>query len=101
MRDKPYLGEYIVRTHNTDPERTGETWANRVAYTQSLRATESGRLRRVAKDRIVEFAESIDDIFMAYESIQGDNEEPRQDNDAIAIGVYYFEERDSGALYDW
>jgi hypothetical protein len=87
--------------HNTDPDRTDETWANRVAYTQSLKSAESGRLRRVAKDRIVEFAESIDDIFMAYESIQGDSEEAARNNDAIAIGVYYFEERDSGALYDW
>jgi hypothetical protein len=87
--------------HNTDSDRKDETWANRVAYTQSLRPSDSGRLRRVAKDRIVDFAESVDDIFMAYESINVGEEESIENSDAIAIGVFYFEERDDGAKYDW
>lgn len=86
--------------YNTDPDRPSESWANRVAYTQSLRASEKGRLRRVAKDRIVEFAESIDDIFMAYESMS-EGEIAEEDKAVIAVGVFYFEERDQNAKYRW
>lgn len=86
--------------HNTDPERTEDTWANRVAFTQSLKLSEHGQLRRIAKDRIIEFAESIDDIFMAYESlsVQDENDDGQG---PIAIGVFYFEEHDKNAKYDW
>ncbi len=56
--------------HNTDPDRTETTWANRVAHTQSLRTADTRQLRRITKDRIEDFAESIDDIFIAYESLQ-------------------------------
>lgn len=86
--------------HNTDPERTEDTWANRVAFTQSLQPSEHGQLRRITKDRIVEFAESIDDIFMAYESV-GIEDENDDGRGAIAIGVFYFEEHDKNAKYDW
>ncbi len=86
--------------YNTDPDRSSDSWANRVAYTQSLRASEKGRLRRVTKDRIVDFAESIDDIFMAYESMS-EGEIAEEDKAVIAVGVFYFEERDQNAKYRW
>lgn len=86
--------------HNTDPDRVDETWANRVAFTQSLRPSENNQLRRIAKDRIIEFAESIDDIFMAYESISA-HDDSEGEQAAIAIGVFYFEEHDKDAKYDW
>jgi len=86
--------------HNTDPERADTTWAHRIAHTQSLRTNDTRQLRRITKDRIVDFAESIDDIFIAYESLQeGRSEE--ESREAIAVGVYYFEERDKNADYDW
>lgn len=86
--------------HNTDPEREDDTWANRVAYSQLLRPREKGRLRRVAKDRIIEFTESIDDIFIAYESMI--EEEVEKDEKAVVtVGVYYFEEHDKNAKYRW
>ena len=87
--------------HNTEPNRPDETWANRVIHTRLVRAGESGRLRRIAKDRIVDFAESMDDIFMAYESIPSDGESENSENKALAVGVFYFEERDEAAKYDW
>lgn len=87
-------------SHNTDSERTEPTWANRMAYTKSIRREDAGQLKRVAKDRIVEFAESIDDIFIAYEALHEGNK-PSGDGDAIAVGVFYFEETDEHAKYDW
>jgi len=86
--------------HNTNPDRTDATWAHRIAHTQSLRTPDTRQLRRITKDRIVDFAESIDDIFIAYESLQEDRNED-ESRDAVAVGVYYFEERDKNADYDW
>lgn len=86
--------------HNTNPDRTEGTWANRVAHTTALRTPDTRQLRRITKDRIVDFAESIDDVFMAYESLQEDSnsDEPKE---AVAVGIYYFEERDKKADYEW
>ena len=86
--------------HNTDPERVGMTWANRIAHTSSLRMSDAKQLRRITKDRIVDFVESIDDIFIAYESFQ-DEVETGSDSKAVAVGVYYFEEQDEKADYEW
>lgn len=86
--------------YNTDPDRTEATWANRVAHTTSLRVDDTKQLRRIAKDRIFDFVDSIDDLFIAYESLQDGNKD-EQTNNAVAVGVFYFEERDKGADYDW
>lgn len=86
--------------HNTNPDRIGNTWAHRIAYTKAIRPEGTKQLRRIAKDRIVDFAEAIDDIFIAYDSLQVDSEAHDAD-DAVAVGVYYFEERDKEAKYDW
>jgi hypothetical protein len=85
--------------HNTDPDRT-EPWPNRIAHTTSLRSTDTRQLRRITKDRIVDFSESIDDIFMAYESLQ-DDRHAEDSSAAIAVGVYYFEETDPKTDYEW
>ena len=85
--------------HNFDPNREGATWPNRIAYTQSIRDPQTRQLRRIAKDRIVDFAESIDDVFMAYESMQDSQE--GNEVQAVAVGIYYFEERDESADYEW
>ena len=85
--------------HNTDPDRADGTWTNRFAYTQALRREGTGQLRRITKDRIAEFAESVDDIFIAYEALHDDD--PDDEKDAIAVGVFYFEERDESANYKW
>ena len=87
--------------HNTDPDRSDETWANRVIHSKLVRKEEGGRLRRIAKDRIVDFAESMDDIIMAYETTESNDESSKDENSALAVGVFYFEERDECAKYDW
>jgi len=96
-------GVYTMLTNvafNSDPSREESTWANRIAYTTALTNPDTKQLRRITKDRIVDFAESIDDIFIAYESLQEDGRESESSN-AVAVGIYYFEERDKGADYDW
>ena len=84
--------------HNFDPGRADATWPNRVAFTRSIRKSDTKQLRRVTKDRIVDFVESMDDVFMAYESLQDSDEDVSK---AVAIGIYYFEENDDNAEYEW
>lgn len=86
--------------HNTDPSFSDSKWASRIAYTTALQKSDTGQLRRIAKDRIADFAESIDDIFIAYESLHSESEGSDK-GDAIAVGVYYFEEHDENANYEW
>ena len=87
--------------HNTDPDRTDDSWSNKVIHTRLVRPSESGRLRRITTDRIVDFSESMDDIFMAYESVQSEDDNQELEKTTLAVGVFYFEERDKGAKYDW
>ena len=86
--------------HNTDPNSSDATWASRIAYTTALQESDSGQLRRITKDRITGFAESIDDLFIAYESLKSDSDES-EEGSAVAVGVFYFEERDKNADYKW
>ena len=87
--------------HNTgDLEGEEGSWANRIAFTQSVPRENSGQLRRITRDRIVEFAESVDDLFMAYESLH-ETKSATNDRDPIAVGIFYFEENDENANYDW
>ncbi|MEM6513311.1 MAG: DUF6502 family protein [Pseudomonadota bacterium] len=86
--------------HNVDSERKGNTWKQRIAYTQSVRKSDVPRLERIAGDRIVEFAESIDDLFMAYETLY-DGDEPKDDTSTLAVGVFYFEEREKDETFKW
>lgn len=85
---------------NTNPEREDDRWAHRVAFTQSLRSQDTKQLRRIAKDRIADFAENVDDILIAYESLQDDVDAERSEN-VVAVGIFYFEERDKSANYRW
>ncbi len=86
--------------HNTSPDRDNDRWAHRVAFTQSLRSRDTKQLRRIAKDRIADFSETIDDILIAYESLQDDREK-EDDNNVVSVGIFYFEEHDENASYEW
>ena len=85
---------------NTEPEIGNDGWPYRIAFTQALRHQDKTQLRRITKDRISEFAESVDDIFMAFEALHA-SDDPTAEQDAIAVGVFYFEETDQNADYDW
>ena len=87
-------------SHNTDPNRLEKDWGYRIAHTQRLPTPDSGQLRRIASDRISSFAETIDDIFIAYEAVS-DKHNLEDSNNVIAVGVFYFEERDKEVEYKW
>jgi hypothetical protein len=38
---------------------------------------------------------------MAYETLHENDNDEGDSKDAIAIGVFYFEERDENATYNW
>jgi len=79
----------LTLAHNTDPSRVGDTWIQRYAATKSVRGADLARIRRVSSERLVDFTESMDDLFGAYETLyeDGDNVEGR----AVGVGVFYFE----------
>jgi hypothetical protein len=81
----------LTTAHNTDIANEGKSWILRVAATDRIRENDVSRLRRISADRLAEFVESIDDLFVAYDTLhEGENSEPI--SKAVGIGVYYFEE---------
>ncbi|MDH4109293.1 MAG: DUF6502 family protein [Gammaproteobacteria bacterium] len=76
--------------HNTAPDRA-ESWPHRSVATKYVREQDLVRLRRISSDRIKAFSESIDDLFVAYESLY-EKEGSQTPTHAVGIGVFYFEE---------
>jgi hypothetical protein len=86
--------------HNIDPDREGEGWAQISAYSQTIRNTDLPRLRRISLDRLSDVATSIDDLFMAYETLH-ENDDSTVDKNTVAVGVFYFEETDKTMIDRW
>jgi hypothetical protein len=82
----------ITIAHNTSQE--SKTWIQRTVATDSVREGDLPRLRRISSDRLVEFTESIDDLFVAYESLYEDDESATF-GQSVGIGVFYFEQSTS------
>ena len=80
----------VTLAMNTSPP-TDETWIHRTAATRYVRKDDIPRLRRICSERLAEFTESIDDLFVAYETLYETDrsEEPER---AVGVGVFYFEE---------
>lgn len=87
-------------SHNTDPNREGYTWPQRVAFTTAVRSNDVPRLKRIAGDRIEAFTESVDDLFMAYETLN-ENDLAEEEKTTLAVGVFYFEDREEDKRYKW
>lgn len=87
--------------HNTDPatDMENNTDAQYSVYSLRIDQEDRPRLRRMCADRLSDIAESFDDLFVAYE--HGDKSGDIQAKPPIAVGIYYFEERDENAKYDW
>jgi Family of unknown function (DUF6502) len=79
--------------HNTDPQKNDVNWAQLTAYTSDIRKADLPKLKRISQDRLSEIASSFDDLFMSYEQLGASNT-TKEDNGVVAVGVYYFEERD-------
>lgn len=81
----------LTLAHNTDINNEGVPWIQRTAHSQYIRPDDMTRIRHVAGDRLAEFAESIDDLFAAYEALYKRDaiESPRY---AVGVSVCFFEE---------
>jgi len=86
--------------HNVNPVRDVETWPQITAFTQSVRNSDMPRIRRISLDRLTDIAESFDDLFMAYETLH-DSERQVDDQNMVAVGVFYFEDTEKGAQSTW
>jgi len=81
----------LAMAHNTDAKSGTETWAHLSASTNSVRRDDLGRIRRVSSDRATAFIESVDDFLAAYEALY-DSDAKVENDKAVGIGVFYFEE---------
>ena len=84
---------------NSKSDTNARELAQVSAYSVNIREGDLSRLRRISNDRLRDMAESFDDLFMAYEAPEdADDESPRT---TVAVGLYYFEENDAHAKYEW
>lgn len=87
----------IVENSKIKSEPTG--LAQFSAHSTIIRKSDLKRLRRISYDRLSDLAESFDDLFMAFEV--SDDADAKDEKSTVAIGLYYFEERDKHAKYNW
>jgi hypothetical protein len=86
--------------HNSDPDRGDDGWPQLTAFTQSVRKSDTARIRRISWDRLKDISESFDDLFMAYESLHESNNSS-DDRGTVAIGVFYHEDTESTRDFTW
>ena len=86
--------------HNTNPDLTEPTWGQLTAFTADIGESELPRIRRISTDRLTEVVESFDDVFMAYEKMS-DVDDDANSHRPIAVGVFYFEEREDDLFSVW
>jgi hypothetical protein len=86
--------------HNVNPDRDAETWPQITAFTQSVRNSDMPRIRRISLDRLTDIAESFDDLFIAYETLH-ESERQVDDQNMVAVGVFYYEDTDVGDKSPW
>jgi hypothetical protein len=79
----------VTIAHNTSHKN--DTWIQRIVFTESVRETDLTRLRRISSDRLVEFTESIDDLFVAYEALH-ESDTSGSSGRSVGVGVFYFEQ---------
>ncbi len=53
----------------------------------------------MCSDRLADIAESFDDLFLLHES--ADHEAKGKNAMPVVVGMYYFEEEDANARYNW
>jgi hypothetical protein len=79
--------------HNLDNLDATDWWTNLVTHTKYLRGSDRGRFMRIANDRIIEFAKSMDDMQAAYEALYDtDSEGDPSTGRTLGVGLFYFEE---------
>ncbi|MGH8223946.1 MAG: DUF6502 family protein, partial [Woeseiaceae bacterium] len=76
----------LTIAHNTIDKAEAERWIQRSVSTNLVRDSDLVRLRRIGSDRLVEFTESIDDLFVAYETLY--EKETEIQPKVVGIGVF-------------
>lgn len=85
------LAQTVV--HNAETPQTGlETYTQRTVETRQISAEDAKRIRRIANNRLVEFSESMDDLFGAHEALHKGKVEKLDGPTVIGVGLYYFED---------
>jgi hypothetical protein len=87
-------------SHNSDPNRGDDGWPQLTAFTQSIRKSDTSRIRRISWDRLKDISESFDDLFMAYESLH-ESDNSSSDRGTVAVGVFYHEDTNSDRDFTW
>jgi len=81
----------LAAAHNVWRDDDAGAWIQRSVTTSNIRRSDLNRVKRISSDRLVEFTDSIDDLFAAYETLyESDSEEEK--TVSIGVGVFYFEE---------
>lgn len=91
---------------NTDPDiGKGDGYAQFTTYSRAVSSEDKARLKRISYDRLSEFAVSFDDLFATLEAKKGEPgdvlDENSLANPVVSVGLYYFEETDPNAKYEW
>ena len=81
----------LAMVNNVKAETLDDRWVLRSASTRHIRKDDLARVKRVCTERLKEFSESIDDLFVAYEGLY-DREDSDQPSTAVGVGLFYFEE---------
>lgn len=89
----------LTLSNNLNPDNKEGTWVQRSAQTKFVREEDIVKIRRVCRDRLTEFTESIDDLFTAYEILNKDSRNMEKQKRAIGVGVFYFEEDKTNTDY--
>jgi len=85
--------------HNTDPKNESDVMTQFAIYSLDIESEDRPRLRKMCSDRLTDMADSFDDLFIAYESRR--SEAIPSKKEPMMVGLYYFEELDKNASYDW
>jgi len=81
----------LAAAHNVWRDDDAGAWIQRSVTTSNIRRSDLNRVKRISSDRLVEFTDSVDDLFAAYETLyESDSEEEK--TVSIGVGVFYFEE---------
>lgn len=81
----------LTISHNVDASNSEESWIQRTVSSNSVRADDVVRLRRITFDRLSEFTEAMDDLYSAYETLHSSSSGESEKGN-VGIGVFYFEE---------
>ncbi|MEM7432493.1 MAG: DUF6502 family protein [Pseudomonadota bacterium] len=91
--------------NNVSHEDTKLRWMRRNIYSSAIRNVDLPKIRRISRDRLVDFSESIDDALAGFESFSAAEDSSSgtgTSSEAIVhVGVYYFEEQDEEIIRQW